>query len=320
MPYWTKPATASRRTNSVATHLVLAKVAGFAEAVFGLNSTSTTPVLVSPAGHPGLMLSSLSLSAVRRARYAPATQWRGLWRDLLRWLLFADGSPGRLWTDAVEWVPVVGPALRAQDPLPPGAAIAAVRSSLQWVHTVSGLLPSTRALSTSSALGLWTHSRGADWSSMAAWPTELATLGCDAGPGDGSHGIFEAYMSAIQARGGGVGGNLSTQLVRPVVRTDCVGEAAGALAVGAWTEVGDGRAVRVAANLLDYLLFDSPALASWPRSDPSSSVGGTLLWGTNLAPPHAQTIYADDQVLVFICVCVCLCCLFAPATPLIHLG
>ena len=38
-------------------------------------------VLVSPPRLPGLLLSSLPLSAVRRARYSPAQKWIGLWRD-----------------------------------------------------------------------------------------------------------------------------------------------------------------------------------------------------------------------------------------------
>lgn len=108
-------------------------------------------------------------------------------------------------------------------------------------------------------------------------------------------GIFEAFLSSIQPRSVSLGGPLSTQLVRTVVRTDCVGEAAGGLAVGAWPEFADGKATRVAANLLDYLFFNSSALSEWPRNDPSSAVGGTLLWGTNVQPPHSFTIYADDQ-------------------------
>ena len=48
------------------------------------------------------------------------------------------------------------------------------------------------------------------------------------------------------------------------MRTDCVGEAAGGLAVGAWAEFDDPKATRVASNLLDYLFFNSGV----PRSRP----------------------------------------------------
>jgi hypothetical protein len=65
--------------------------------------------------------------------------------------------------------------------------------------------------------------------------------------------------------------------------------------VGAWAEFEDPKATLVASNLLDYLFFNSTAQAAWPRNDPSSAVGGTLLWAINIPPPHAFEIYADDQ-------------------------
>ena len=281
IPYWPAAAEAAGGGAPGPTpgpHLVLAKVAGFARSVFGLNNTDSIPVLTTPPLHPGMLLSSLPLSAVRRARYAPAASWRGLWRDLLRWLLFGDDGG----MDALHWTPVVGPAYADNATLPAGAAVKAVKASMRWTHTVSRLLPTPSSYAAASALGLWGKGLGGAWLAANGWPAELTPLGCKdegGGGGDGSSGIYEAYMSAIQPRGGGVGGNLSTQLVRPVVRTDCVGEAAGGLAVGAWAEFADARATAVAANLLDFLFFNSTALAAWPRSDPASSVGGTLLWG-----------------------------------------
>ena len=256
-------------TPPAAPHLVLAKVAGFTTAVFGLNGTATIPVLTTPPAHPGLLLASLPLSAVRRARYSPAASWQGLWRDLLRWLLFNDGEPaGDQAGKGLLWTPVVGASYTANAILPQGAVAAAVRASLRWVHTVSRLLPTAASYAAASALGLWGKGLGGPWLAANGWPSELTPLGCSSAgtgsaTGNGSSGIYEAYMSAIQPRGAGVGGNLSTQLVRPVVRTDCVGEAAGGLAVGAWAEFADARATAVAANLLDFLFFNSTALASW---------------------------------------------------------
>ena len=227
-----------------------------------------------------------------------------LWREILRWLLFNDDTAAPVWTDKIAWRPVVGPAYTASAPLPATVGADSVAASLQWVHTISGLLVTRASLRTATALGLWVQGfaggGGADSSPVfTGWPTELVPLGGEAAGsgavGDGSYGIFEAYESTIQPRGGGVGGNLSTQLLRPEIRTDCVGEAAGGLAVGAWKEFADPKATAVAANLLDYLFFNSSAQAAWPRSDPSSSVGGTVLWGTNMLPPHSNTIYADDQ-------------------------
>ena len=78
-----------------------------------------------------------------------------------------------------------------------------------------------------------------------------------------------------------------------MVRTDCVGEAAGALSLGALSDFADSRGANISKNLLDYLFFHSKALNAWPRDDPSHATGGTLLWGTNLPAPHAVTVYAD---------------------------
>jgi hypothetical protein len=289
--------------DSTSNHLVLAKVAGFTSAVFGLNDTATISVLWTPPDHPNLLLSGLALSSARRHRFSPAASWHGLWRDLLRWLLDRDGDPAGTssWTDRLEWTAVVGATYSDSAPLPKVAGVTAVKRALRWVHSTSGLLATSDGLALSSSLGLWVQGAGQASLASTGWPTELSPMGgCEpASSADGSHGIFECYMSSIQPRGGGVGGNVSTQLLRPVVRTDCVGEAAGGLAVGAWDEVSDARAVDVATNLLDYLFFNSTALAAWPRSDPSTAVGGTLLWGTNLLPPHSQTIYADDQCRIF---------------------
>ena len=276
-------------------HLVLAKVAGFTSAVFTLNGTKTLPVLVSPAHHPGLMLSALPLSSARRARYSPIQSWIKLWRDLLRWLMFHDrNASAAVWTDAVQWRAVVEPSFTATEPLPASATKAAVQRSLKWTHTTSGLLATPEALTVATDLGLWTQGL-----LKGGWPSELAPLsgnGVKAASGNGSSGVFEAFLSAIQPRsGGGLGGPLSTQLTRPIIRTDCVGEAAGGLAVGSWAEFSDPKAKATAKNLLDFLFFNSSAAAAWPRNDPSSAVGGTLLWGTNVQPPHASTIYADDQ-------------------------
>jgi hypothetical protein len=289
----------SSGSGAMTSHMVLAKVAGFSSAVFGLNNTAATPVLVTPARHPGLMLSSLPLSAVRRARYSPTASWIGLWCDILRWMLFDEKHNGNMWIDSLTWVPLVGPRYTATEVLPPNATSAAIVSSLQWTHTVSNLLCTKDSLDAAASLGIWTQGLLA-----GGWPTELVSLGGQYGGagqstpgsrGDGRHGIFEAYLSLIQPRSAGAasGSAASTQLLRPIVRSDCVGETAGALAVGQWYD--DARAVEVSANLLDYLFFNSSAMSAWPRSDPSSSVGGTLLWGMTVAPEHASTIYADDQ-------------------------
>ena len=322
MPYW--PAPADGRSSSsgsgsgsdaMQSHLVLAKVAGFANAVYGLdNLTLQVPALMTPPQHPGLLLAALPLSHVRRARYSPKPAWTNLWRDILRWLAPKDEANEEegdtpAWTDSLSWSQVVGPSFTRTEALPEAAARQAVRRSLRWVHTTSGLLATRGALDASTALGVWTQGL-----LKGGWPSELASLGGQwnegaDNDGDGSAGIFEAFLSSIQPRGGAtggaLGGPLSTQLVRTVIRTDCVGEAAGGLAVGAWHEFADAKAVRVAQNLLDYLFFDnSTGQAARPRNDPSSALGGTLLWCVPLADSMSMSmcvLLACRHIILCVC-------------------
>ena len=170
------------------------------------------------------------------------------------------------------------------------------------MHTTSRLLPTAASYRVAEGLGLATATPEALLDSgypqeLLGAPGECGDDSSDKVPlGDGTHGIFEAYLSSIQPRGTGNKADslgISTQLLRAVVRTDCVGETAGALSLGALSDFADSRAANVSANLLDYLFFTSKALNAWPRNDPSHATGGTLLWGTNLPAPHAVTVYAD---------------------------
>jgi hypothetical protein len=281
-------------------HLDLAKVAGFTRAAFGLNGSAPVAALVTPPHYPGLMLSSLPLSLVRRHRYSPASSWQRLWQDLLRWLQFSESTTHHLWTDSLTWQPIVRPNFGANSSLSSDRAVEtqrAVMASMKWAHTVSGLLVKPAQLKIANAVGLW-GPRSSRYV-LGSWPSSLVPIGGDTADGDtadGSDGIFEAYLSAVQPRGGGIGGNISSQFHSLVIRTDCVGEAAAGLAIGGWSggDYVDERASTVAENLMDYLFFNSSAFG-WPRSDPKSPVGGTLLWGTNMQRPHGSEIYADDQ-------------------------
>jgi hypothetical protein len=226
-------------------HLALAKVAGFTRAAYGLNGSAPVGVLTTPPQHPGLMLSSLPLSLVRRHRYSPASSWQGLWQDILRWLQFGENGKQSRWTDALTWHPIVRPTFSADAVLSTDRAAEtsrAVMASMRWVHTVSELLATPAELETAKAVGLW----GPRAQVLGGWPWSLVpvpgnsgsigsigssrnigSVGSSSSKADGSAGIFEAYLSAVQPRGGGVGGNISTQLHSLVIRTDCIGEAAG---------------------------------------------------------------------------------------------
>eukprot|EP00729_Bicosta_minor_P017850 gene17850-9956_t len=257
----------------IVTHGALVKVAGFDKAVFGFNATDAPlPLLFQPNSHPGLMLSALRLSGVVSGRLSPTPSYARLWRRLLRWLQFDDANSSvdrqeavaSVWTDAVTFVPSVAPAYAEHAALPATAVADAVRAGVRWLHTTSGLLVESKEVYTSSAVLL----------------DGVKPATCD------------AYLSGIDATR-----NNGAQDLGMNVRTDCVAESAGALAVGAWKTFADSKAVETSKELLDFLFFTSSAQQGVLRggNPKMSSVAGILLWGTNVPAPHSESLYSDDQ-------------------------
>jgi len=107
-----------------AAHLVLARVAGYDRAVYGLPDEAY-PVLFE-AGCEGIMVATTKLSHFVTGRYAPQDSWRKLWTRLLGWVERRD-SPRVL-----EWAPTVALAAGKDDAHRPGAEIEAFRRSVVW--------------------------------------------------------------------------------------------------------------------------------------------------------------------------------------------
>jgi hypothetical protein len=189
---------------------------------------------------------------------------------------------------------------------------------MRWLHTVGRLLVSPGAAAAAATVLL----DGTIGTPSDGWP--IAVLPLAAGPdssvssassgsgngrslgaaedegegtsapeADGSAGIFEAYLSSIDSVRGG------SQKLCLRVRTDCVAQAAGALAIGSWdgTALADQKAATTAAALLDFLFLTSPAQQGPRGGDPrTNALAGVLLWGTNTpALPSGEELFGDDQ-------------------------
>ena len=63
--------------------LVMARVAGFDTAVYGLPSTGAYPILFE---HAGVLVATTKLSQFVTARYAPSEAWGPIWRRVFEWL------------------------------------------------------------------------------------------------------------------------------------------------------------------------------------------------------------------------------------------
>lgn len=79
--------------------LVVARVAGYREAVFGLPE-SAQPILFQLPGQD-VLVATTKLSQFVTGRYAPATDWRHLWERLLAWLIPASEKVSLQWTPTV---------------------------------------------------------------------------------------------------------------------------------------------------------------------------------------------------------------------------
>ena len=84
-------------------HIMIAKVAGFDTAVYGLPKTNIWPILFE---HPRdkVLVSTTKLSQFVTARYAPTDAWEPVWRMILNWVQPDLSIP------QLKWTPVVRPA------------------------------------------------------------------------------------------------------------------------------------------------------------------------------------------------------------------
>ena len=262
-------------------HLVMARVAGYDYAPFGLPK-QTFPILFElPADKiesSPVLVSTTKLSQFITGRYAPKDAWGPIWRMILIWL-----QPGRSVPD-LKWIPVVRPSYGAHDKIPQDVERQALRRGIEWyfrapliVHPswVSQYnLPANQAEPT--------H----DWpfgDRIALMPNPGATVG------DGSLGILEGFTSTILPDG--------TQPLRWWRRDDCNGEVAGTLALAGMALRSD-RYRQVAGNIGDYIYFKS-IMSLGKRADPKDPAYG--LFGWNDVPNYWDKMdgygvyYGDDN-------------------------
>ena len=239
--------------------LVLARVAGFDDAVFGLKDTQTFPLVDHP--RKNLCVSTAYLSDFSRLRLMPENRWQAFWESLLSDLTRKD-------VHFSSWPSLVWPAYGKTEQLPDTAKIHAVRKGVQWFWGGHFLVhPSWKPAYLEKYQGIE--------------PPVGPELPTDALDGDGSLGILEGHCSAIDADG--------HQTYRYSLRTDVHGEAAMALTL-AEKLLGDKRYAQVARNLIEHSLKESTA---GPRSDPSNPTYGLVSWG--FSTDYQRGVYYGDD-------------------------
>ena len=94
--------------------IVLARIAGFDRAVYGLPSRGVFPILfVTSNGRT--MIATTKLSQFITGRYEPVDAWSPIWTRIIEWAAGAQSIP------ALRWTPDVHPAYASTSRLPAGA-------------------------------------------------------------------------------------------------------------------------------------------------------------------------------------------------------
>jgi hypothetical protein len=246
-------------------HMVSARVAGFDTAVFGLDGTATAPLLFELPDAP-VLVASTKLSQFVTARYAPKDAWRTIWTRIMAWLLPGEELPELSWTSTVR------PAYGRDEELPADFERQALLRGTEWF--------------VKSKLIIHPDWERAVLDEIARDPLtpKLPTPAPDFPVGDGSLGMAEAPLAEINPDG--------SQPLRLMRRGDCHAEAAMALALGASQGAAPSNSA-IAANLLDFYLFDSDARKGG-RGDPNHGAYGLIAWAID-SPYWIVANYGDDN-------------------------
>jgi hypothetical protein len=249
-------------SNAPPAALVVARVAGYDTAVYGLPDKDVFPILFEVPGR-NLMVATTRLSSFVTGRYAPAADWVLVWERILAALDPQHPHP-------LKTSPVVHPAYGPSTKLPRRFEREAFTQGAAWFANARLLVhPSVKAKL---------------YQALAGGEETTAPAPSDAPEGDGSLGILEGYASGILYDG--------NQLRRLPLRADCNLESAMVLALDRQLTRRDHSAV-IASNLLDFVYFNS-GMCQGPRNDPKQGAFGLIGWG-DLAPAWLIANYGDDN-------------------------
>ena len=242
--------------NAANADLVLARVAGFDKAVYGLPAERVNPILFkAPEGD--ILVSSTKLSQFITGRYEPVKSWGMVWTWILGWL--QPTAPVRL----REFEPVVGPSFGPGEALPKDAELHAFQKGVEWYSQARLFVhPSwEKTVVERSAMN------GPSPAPPREWPL-----------GDGSRGMLEGYSTVIEPDG--------SQLLGWWRRNDCVGETSMTMALSS-ALTGKLRDAEIAANLNDFIYFHS----TLARNSPASPTFGLVGWEL----PRSEGYWGDDN-------------------------
>ena len=243
--------------------MVLAKVAGFDTAVFGLEDTESWPLLYREGK---TLVATTSFSRCLVARYGPTASWERVIAYVMDYVC-GDGKqvPVSLAADPAPMYP-------SHVAVNEGMRKASVKKAADWLWNARLFIhPSWER-----AMFKKYQPEGGDPNRFFGEPITDAFL-----QGDGCRGIMEGHASEIDENG--------TQKYRYFIRADVHGESAFLLGA-AYSSTGVEKYARTAEKLLDYLFYTS-GFRGDRRNNPQSPSYGLLSWANS----HPGAFFNDDH-------------------------
>lgn len=243
--------------------LVMAKIAGFDSAVFGLKNTPYHTLLFR---RNNMMIATSCLSNYKTARFGPTASWRIIWENMLRWLT------GNKEVVLKSFSSDPYPMFSKNETLPAEAGRRAIAKGAEWLWKARLFIHPS-----------WERERMDKYQPKNGDPNLFfgPPISNDLLQGDGSRGIMEGHGSTIHYDG--------TQDYRYFIRADVQGESAFLLsAAGNILNKPDYYAT--AEKLLDYLFYTS-GFRGGARNNKDSSSYGLISW----ANTHLGTFFNDDN-------------------------
>ncbi len=251
------------RTDAKNPLMVLAKVAGYDNAVFGLEGTDSMPLLFLQGGS---LVAATSFSNCFTGRYGPSDSWKKILEYVLAYV------SGRKSFEIKTFLSDPRPSASRNDVVTAHSRKDAVVRAADWFWNARLLIhPSWE-----KALLKKYQPLGGDPNRFFGEPITGRML-----LGDGCRGVMEGHASEISFDG--------TQKYRYFVRADVHGESAFLLS-SAYAATGDEKYRDTADKLLDYLFYTS-VFRDDLRSDPTSPSFGLLGW----ANTHPGAFFNDDN-------------------------
>ena len=238
--------------------MVIARVAGFDTAVFGLENTPNSPLVFKEGDN--IWISTSKLSDFAKLRHMPESKWKFFWEELLSEL---TGEKVTI----KKWPSTIAPAYSKNENLPKTARREAIQKGIEWFFNGHFLIHQD-----------WKESWVMKYIGDGTMPVG-PELPDDAPNGDGTLGVLEGHCSAIYKDG--------HQAYRYWIRDDIQGESSMAFAL-AGELLNNQEYKNIAERLSDYSFKE---FQDGPRADPQSPTYGLLGW----AYTHKWVYYGDDN-------------------------